>query len=72
MTLAAYSLECKIARLSPYQIDLISKIISAVTPIEEITQSVSTNAASVSAIISSIQMLKKTLSNTVMIEAFRQ
>ena len=72
MTLAAYSSECKIARLSPYQIDLVSKITSAATQIEKITQSVSANAASVSAIIPSIQMLEKVWNNTVMIEAFRQ
>ena len=61
MALAAYSSEYDIAQLSSYQLDLVNKIISALTPIEEVTKSISTNAASVSAIIPFIRMLEKSL-----------
>ena len=61
MALAAYSSEYDIAQLSSYQLDLVNKIISTLTPIEEITKSISTNAASVSAIIPFIRMLEKSL-----------
>ena len=60
MALAVYSSEYDITQLSPYQLDLVNKIISTLTPIEETTKSVSTNAASLSAIIP-FQMLEKTL-----------
>ena len=61
MALAAYSSEYDIAQLSSYQLDLVNKIISTLTPIEEITKSISTDAASVSAIIPFIRMLEKSL-----------
>ena len=61
MALAAYSLEYDIAQLSSYQLDLVNKIISTLTPNEEITKSISTNAASVSAIFPFIRMLEKSL-----------
>ena len=58
MALAAYSSENDIEQLSSYQIDLVNKIISALTPIEEVTKSISTNAGSASAIIPFIRMLE--------------
>ena len=61
MALAAYSSEYDIAQLSSYQLDLVNKIISALTPIEEVTKSISSNVASVSAIIPFIRMLEKSL-----------
>lgn len=61
MVLAAYSSEYNIAQLSSYHLDLVNKIISALTPIAEVTKSISTNAASVSAIIPFIRMLEKSL-----------
>ena len=61
MALAAYSSENDIEQLSSYQLDLVNKIISALTPIEEVTKSISANAASVSAIIPFIPMLEKSL-----------
>ena len=61
MALAAYSSESDIEQLSSYQFDLVNKIISALTPSEEVTKSISANAASVSTIIPFIRMLEKSL-----------
>ena len=61
MALTAYSSEYDIAQSSPHQLDLVNKIISALTPIEEITKSITTYAASVSAKIPFIRMLEKSL-----------
>ena len=57
MALAAYSSEYGITQLSSHQLDIVSKIISALNPVEEITKSISAKAASVSAIIPFIWML---------------
>ena len=61
MALAAYLSEYNIAQLSSYQLDLVNKIISTLTPIEEITKFISANAASASAIFPFIRMLEKSL-----------
>ena len=61
MALAAYSSEYGITQLSSHQLDLVNKIISALSPVEEITKSISAKAASVSAIIPFIRMLEKSL-----------
>ena len=61
MALAAYSSENDIEQLSSYQLDLVNKIMSPSTPIEEVTKSISVNAASASAIIPFIRMLEKSL-----------
>ena len=47
--------------LTPYQLDLIGKVIAVLNPIEEITKSISTDAASVSLIIPFIRALRRTL-----------
>lgn len=60
MALTVYSSEYNISQLSPHQLDVVNKI-SALTPVEEITKSISANAASVSVIILFIQMLEKSL-----------
>ena len=57
MALAAYSTEYDLVQLSPHQLDLAHKIVAALSPVEEITKSISANAASVSAIIPFIRML---------------
>ena len=64
MALAAYSSENDIEQLSSYQLDLVNKIMSPSTPIEEVTKSISVNAASASAIIPFIRMLEKSLEKT--------
>ena len=61
MALAAYSTEGKIPPLTPYQLDLIGKVIAVLNPIEEITKSVSTDAAPVSLIIPFTRALRRTL-----------
>ena len=43
------------------QLDIVGKVITALSPIEEITKAVSANAASVSLIIQFVQMLSKTM-----------
>ena len=57
MALAAYSSENDIEQLLSYQLDLVNKMISALTPIEEVTKLISANAASVSVKILFIRML---------------
>ena len=61
MALAAYSSEFGLTQLSPYQLELVNRITAALTPVEEITKSVSAKAASASAIIPFIRMLEKSL-----------
>ena len=54
----AYSSEYGI---TAHQLDLVNKIIAALTPVEEITKSISAKAASASAIIPFIRMLERSL-----------
>ena len=61
MALAAYSTEYDIVQLSSCQLDLASKIVAALSPVEEITKSISTNAASVSLIFPFVHMLERNL-----------
>ena len=61
MALAAYAPEYAIPQLTPNQLDLTSKVIAALHPIEEITKSDSTDAASASLIIPVIRILRRTL-----------
>ena len=63
MALAAYASEYDISQLTAHQLDLVNKLISALSPIEELTNSISTNAASVSLIIPFIRILRKNLQN---------
>ena len=61
MALAAYATEYSIAQLTANQLDIVGKVIAALSPIEEITKAVSADAASVSLIIPFIRMLSKTM-----------
>ena len=63
MALAAYATEynCNISQLTSNQLDLVNKVISALSSIEEITRFISTDAASVSLIIPFIRVLRKNL-----------
>ena len=61
MALAAYVTECNISQLTSNQLDLVNKVIPALSPIEEITRSISTDAASISLIIPFIRVLQKNL-----------
>ena len=61
MLLAAYATETGIVTLSPTQLDLAEKIVAALSPVEELTKSISADCASVSVIIPFVTMLSKTL-----------
>lgn len=61
MALAAYASEYSIDQLSGNQLDLINKIINALSPIEEVTKSISADAASISVIIPFLRIIRKTL-----------
>jgi len=61
MALAAYSTEYNITQLSSQQLSLVSKAVAALSPVEEITKAISSNAASISAIIPFIRMLERSL-----------
>ena len=61
MALAPYASEYSIDQLSGNQLDLINKIINALSPIEEVTKSISADAASISVIIPFLRIIRKTL-----------
>ena len=61
MSLAAYATETGIVTLLPTQLDLAEKIVAALSPVEELTKSISADCASVSVIIPFVKMLCKTL-----------
>ena len=61
MALAAYSTESDLPALNARQLELAEKIIAALSPIDEITNSVSSSSASVSVIIPFVRMLDKML-----------
>jgi len=51
MALAAYATEYSIPQLTANQLDVVGKVIAALSPIEEIMKAASADAASVSLII---------------------
>ena len=62
MALAAYATEYGgITMLTLNQIELTRKIIVALEPVEEITKMISTDAASISVLISLVKVLQKAL-----------
>ena len=61
VALAAYATEHGIAQLSAHQLDLANKVVAALLPVEEITKSISADAASVSVVLPYIRMLTKSL-----------
>lgn len=72
MALAAYAMEKEIPILTPTQIDLAEKIITVLTPIDEITNSISADASSISVVIPFLRMLTKTLEKEHHDEGVRQ
>ena len=60
MALAAYATGKDIPVLSSTQLDLAEKVISILGPIDEITNSILANSASVSVVIPFVRMLTKT------------
>ena len=62
MALVAYTTEYGgITMLTPNQIDLTRKLIAALEPVEEITKMISTDAASISALIPLVKILQAAL-----------
>ena len=61
VALAAYATKHDIAQLSSHQLDLANKVVAALSPVEEITRSLSSDTASVSLVLSYIRMLTKCL-----------
>ena len=61
VALAAYATEHGIAQLSAQQLDLANKVVAALLPVEEITKSISADAASVSVVLPYIRMLTRSL-----------
>ena len=61
VALATYGAEHAIPHLSPNQWDIVEKIVAVLNPVEEITQSISTEVASVSLIIPFIRAFRRTL-----------
>jgi len=61
MALAAYSTEPDLPALTTRQLELAEKIIAALSPIDEITNSLSYSIASVSVVIPFVKMLDRTL-----------
>ena len=62
MALGAYATEYSIPQLTPHQVTLANKVIKIMAPIEEVTKSISADAATVSVIIPFVRILSKTLS----------
>ena len=60
MSLAAYATETGIVTLSPTQLDLAEKIVAALTPIEELTKSISAHCAFVSLVIPFVKIIENT------------
>ena len=61
VALAAYATQYSICQLTTNQLDLVDKIIAALSPIEEVTKAVSADSVSVSCIIPFVRMLFKTM-----------
>ena len=57
MVLAAYSTENSIAQLTPTQLELAKRIVLVLSPVEEITQSISKETATLSVVIPNIHVL---------------
>ena len=61
LALAAYATENSIPNLTSHQLDLVSKVVTVLAPVEEITQMISTEVAPVSVLIPLVRGLMKTL-----------
>ena len=62
MSLAAYATEHSIVQLTSYQLELVTKIVAALSPIEEVTKSISADVASISVVLPFVRILSKTFS----------
>ena len=72
MALTAYATEHTIIQLTSHQLELVAKIVAALSPIEEVTKSVSTDAASIQLFYHSYGFYQKPSVNTTMTVEFVQ
>ena len=59
MALAVYATEKSVIQLSSHQLDLVTKVVTVLSPIEEVTKSISADAAAISVIIPFVKLLSK-------------
>ena len=60
VALAAYATEYSIVQLTSHQLELATKVVSALSPIEEVTKSISADAASISVVLPFVRIPSKT------------
>ena len=61
IALGAYSAQYEISQLTAHQFDLINTVITVLTPIEDITQSISSDRSIISVVIPFVRALRKHL-----------
>lgn len=61
MAIAAYATEHSIVQLTAHQLQLATKIVAVLSPIEEMTKSTSADAASISVVLPFVRILRRTL-----------
>ena len=62
MALPAYATEHSIVQLTSHQLELVTKVVAALSPTEAVTKSISADAASVSVVLPFVRILSKTFS----------
>ena len=67
--LAVYATERSVNQLTSHQLDLAAKVVAVLSPIEEVTKSISADAATISVIIPFVKLLSKLSMTTKMIMA---
>ena len=60
VALAAYGTEYSVVQLTSHQLELATKVVAALSPIEEVTKSISADAASISVVLPFVRILSKT------------
>jgi len=61
--LAVYATEKSVIQLTSHQLDLAAKVVAVLSPIEEVTKSISADAAAISVIIPFVKLLSKTFND---------
>ena len=64
MALAAYAAENNIAQLTPMQLEIARRMVFVLSPVEEITQSISKETATLSVVIPNIRVLLRSWEKT--------
>ena len=63
MALAAYTAENNMAQLTPMQLEIARRMVLVLSPVEEITQSISKETATLSVVIPNIRVLLRSWEN---------